>query len=87
MALRTTTKQLATDFKNENKPVLRKAKNIIHCCRSTDVDSRDLSKGFLTQELLLLMALLSLSKSSRQNGILGKNDFEKPRPPREKTTI
>ncbi|GFW40136.1 putative RNA-directed DNA polymerase from transposon BS [Trichonephila clavipes] len=59
-------------FTIDNIPILRKAKNIIHGCRSTDVGDQELSRAFTSTELLLAMVMLCLTKSPLPDGIFGQ---------------
>ncbi|GFV78664.1 uncharacterized protein TNCV_1889701 [Trichonephila clavipes] len=43
-------------FTSEDKSVMKRAKNIIHGCRTSDVGDQGLSRDFSQQELLLAMA-------------------------------
>ncbi|GFX63651.1 putative RNA-directed DNA polymerase from transposon BS [Trichonephila clavipes] len=52
--------------------ILRKAKNIIHGCRSTDVGDQELSRVFTSTILLLAMAMLDLTKYPGPDGIFGR---------------
>ncbi|GFR18877.1 uncharacterized protein TNCT_386451 [Trichonephila clavata] len=60
------------DFTRDNIPILSKARNIIHGCRSTDVGDQELSRAFTSTELLLAMAMLDLTKSPGPDGIFGQ---------------
>ncbi|GFR00255.1 uncharacterized protein TNCT_139091 [Trichonephila clavata] len=60
------------DFTRDNIPILRKAKNIIHGCRNTDVGDQELYRVFTSTELLLAMAMLDLTKSPGPDGIFGQ---------------
>ncbi|GBN19376.1 hypothetical protein AVEN_152276-1 [Araneus ventricosus] len=59
------------NFTNEDKPVLHKARNIVHGCCSTDLGDLTLATQFNMQELLLALAFLDLGKSPGPDGIHG----------------
>ncbi|GFW89355.1 probable RNA-directed DNA polymerase from transposon BS [Trichonephila clavipes] len=57
---------------SEDKSVMKRAKNIIHGCRTSDVGDQGLSRDFSQQELLLAMAFLDLTKSPGPDGVFGR---------------
>ncbi|KAF8781935.1 LINE-1 retrotransposable element ORF2 protein like [Argiope bruennichi] len=59
-------------FANEDKPILSKARNIIHGCRSTDLVDPTLTKQFPMRELLIALTFLDLNKSSGPDGLSGR---------------
>ncbi|GFX19279.1 RNA-directed DNA polymerase from mobile element jockey [Trichonephila clavipes] len=59
-------------FTSEDKSVMKRAKNIIHGCRTSDVGDQGLSRDFSQQELLLAMAFSDLTKSPGPDGVFGR---------------
>ncbi|GFX17340.1 probable RNA-directed DNA polymerase from transposon BS [Trichonephila clavipes] len=59
-------------FTFEDKSVMKRAKNIIHGCRTSDVSDQGLSRDFSQQELLLAMAFLDMTKSPGPDGVFGR---------------
>ncbi|GFU88488.1 probable RNA-directed DNA polymerase from transposon X-element [Trichonephila clavipes] len=59
-------------FTSEDKSVMKRAKNIIHGCRTSDVGDQGLSRDFSQQELLLAMAFLDMTKSPGPDGVFGR---------------
>ncbi|GFX27299.1 probable RNA-directed DNA polymerase from transposon X-element [Trichonephila clavipes] len=59
-------------FTSEDKSVMKRAKNIIHDCRTSDVGDPGLSRDFSLQELLLAMAFLDMTKSPGPDGVFGR---------------
>ncbi|GFU93156.1 putative RNA-directed DNA polymerase from transposon BS [Trichonephila clavipes] len=51
---------------------MKRAKNIIHGCRTSDVRDQGLSRDFSQQELLLAMAVLDMTKSPCPDGVFGR---------------
>ncbi|GFV92831.1 putative RNA-directed DNA polymerase from transposon BS [Trichonephila clavipes] len=59
-------------FTSEDKSVMKRAKNIIHGCRTSYVGDQGLSRDFSQQELLLAMAFLDMTKSPGPDGVFGR---------------
>ncbi|GFW73091.1 probable RNA-directed DNA polymerase from transposon X-element [Trichonephila clavipes] len=59
-------------FTSEDKSVMKRAKNIIHGCRTSDVGDQGLPRDFSQQELLLAMAFLDMTKSPGPDGVFGR---------------
>ncbi|KAF8766379.1 putative RNA-directed DNA polymerase like protein [Argiope bruennichi] len=59
-------------FTNEDKPILSKARNIVHGCRSTDLGDPTLTKQFSMRELLIALTFLDINKSPGPDGLSGR---------------
>ncbi|KAF8766539.1 putative RNA-directed DNA polymerase like protein [Argiope bruennichi] len=59
-------------FTNEDKPILSKARNIVHGCRSTDLGDPTLTKQFSMRKLLIALTFLDLNKSLGPDGLSGR---------------
>ncbi|GFX47537.1 uncharacterized protein TNCV_3015561 [Trichonephila clavipes] len=59
-------------YKRQHTYIEEKAENIIHGCRSSDVGNQELFRAFTSAELLLVMAMLDLTKSLGPDGIFGQ---------------
>ncbi|GFT90069.1 RNA-directed DNA polymerase from mobile element jockey [Trichonephila clavipes] len=55
---------------SEDKSVMKRAKNIIHGCRTSDVGNQGLSRDFSQQERLLAMTFLDMTNSPGPDGRL-----------------
>ncbi|GFU55600.1 putative RNA-directed DNA polymerase from transposon BS [Nephila pilipes] len=57
------------NFSFMNRSILKRARNVIHGCRSSDFGDPMLAKPFSSQDFLLALALLDLKKSPGPDGL------------------
>ncbi|GFU76811.1 hypothetical protein TNCV_4519681 [Trichonephila clavipes] len=60
------------NFKSEDRTILKRARNVIHGCRSSDLGDPELAKSLSSRELLIALTLLDLNKSPKIDDLHGQ---------------